>query len=205
MHAAPLHACLTWAMKAGHRRVASDRHFKPLLPSPPCGLADNGNLITGTAEWAAAEKEGGVCGPSFVRNSLKCRPSYLSTGALCNGILHCHFASFIFREGYYCCHTPHIPLGFVCWDRVSFFFHPVQNISRSLHMLYVHRNGSWWPAGTLLIPCLTGNTSGPVIGPQISIPLLYYGLLLASNQSKVLKKTAWKLSVLVYIITQVTQ
>ncbi|CAB1425516.1 unnamed protein product [Pleuronectes platessa] len=37
--------CGTQSMKAGHRRAASDRHFKPLLPSPPCGLADNGNLI----------------------------------------------------------------------------------------------------------------------------------------------------------------
>lgn len=51
-----------------------------------------------------------MCGPSFVRNSSKHWPSYLSTGALCNGILHCHFAPFIFRQGYYCSHTPHIPL-----------------------------------------------------------------------------------------------
>lgn len=104
------------ATDSGHGRADSDRHFKPLLPSPPCRLADNGNLIGGRAEREAAVAEvvvvvgGGVCGPSFVRNSSKHWPSYLSTGALCNGILHCHFAPFIFKQGYYCSHTPHIPL-----------------------------------------------------------------------------------------------
>lgn len=114
--------CLTWAIETGHRPSASDRHFKPLLPSPPCGLADNGNLIGGSTERVVVEVvlRGGLCGPSFVRNSSKRWPSYLSSGALCNGILHCHFAPFIFRQSYYCSHTPHIPLGFVCRDRVRF-------------------------------------------------------------------------------------
>lgn len=47
--------CLTWAVETGHRPSASDRHFKPLLPSPPCGLADNGNLIGGSTERVVVE------------------------------------------------------------------------------------------------------------------------------------------------------
>lgn len=118
-------------MSCGGRTQTSG--FWQAFQTPPAlstvSRADNGNLIGGRAERAAERVEGivvvvgvegGVCGPSFVRNSSKRRPSYLSTGALCNGILHCHFAPFIFRQGYYCSHTPHIPLGFVCSDRVRF-------------------------------------------------------------------------------------
>lgn len=74
----------------------------------------------------------GVCGLSFVRNSSKRRPSYLSTGALCNGILHCHFAPFIFRQGYYCGRGPEALCartgsGFNFFFLSFFFFQPVQN------------------------------------------------------------------------------
>lgn len=137
--------CLTSAVEAGHRRTASDRHFKPLLPSTPCGPADNGNLIGGRAEQAAGgggAREGEVRGSSFVRNSSKLWPSYLSTGALCNGILHCHFAPFIFRQGYYCSHTRHIPLRLCVQGQVLayffFFFTMIRTsvISPSPHTKY---------------------------------------------------------------------
>lgn len=92
------------------RTPDTDRRLLTGVPNPSFPLhccADNGNLIGGSGGGGG---EGGGGGPSFVRNSSKRQPAYLSTGALCNRILHCHFAPFIFRQGYYCCRSPHRPL-----------------------------------------------------------------------------------------------
>lgn len=84
----------------------------------------------GSGRVGGGGRRGGA-GLSFVRNSSKRRPSYLSTGALCNGILHCHFAPFIFRQVYYCgrglqalCARTGSGFNFFF---LFFFLHPVQN------------------------------------------------------------------------------
>lgn len=113
---------------------------------------------------------------SFVRNSSKPWPCYLSSGALCNGILNSHFVPFIFSQAYYCSRSPHIPLGFVCRDRVRFELLS-SNLFRTVFFLpplHVMRTWSWitkttecspnsrslWEQGICFMQTLTSYFSG---------------------------------------------
>lgn len=109
------------------------------IPDPSCPPHGVASPIMGTwseREQSVRQRRWRQCcggrgvergGGSFVRHSSKRWPSYLSTGALCNGILHCHFAPFIFRQGYYCTHAPKALCARTGSGFNFFFFHPVQN------------------------------------------------------------------------------
>lgn len=107
--------CIYWVLVCGRRWVVSDCHLKLLFPSPPCGLAHNGNLIGGGSERVEE-----VMGLPLLWEILQSTSPAICPVELFVTVSPCHLVPFIFRQARYCSHNPSMPLGFVRTDWVNF-------------------------------------------------------------------------------------